>query len=384
MGLLRKAVQASPLVATVEPEERTRGGLLRRSLEAREELTEAARPALLQPEPDLPPPAPVAAPERIEEAARIPTATEVGSRIQAAIQALPDGVELPAQLFTILARHLAIGKGALLLYDPLRLVYAPWASCGFDQTTLHRLRIPLGANDSFNALANGNPLAVSGADQLARYQGFFSSREFASLARLVLAPLIAEEKLIGVILAADLAPPFEGESALLSCLAEAMKVAGPAVQKARGEKMKSAASPGTALRAAPEEEVARFIAAAGPGASRFLFVGISLEHYSRSVLSAHPHLEPFRLAEDLRYFLGTFVVDRGVAVPLGSGRFLLGLQDIEARDLDLFLHQLGSFLSMLFGGTDGLGPAGGPASVKTRTWPDDGSDIRELVTFLSS
>ena len=77
------------------------------------------------------------------------------------IASLRGGVELRRAFSRCLTTLLGSAKGALLLYDPVRLVYAPWAVRGYDQTTLHRMRIPLGANNAWNAMANGLPLFLS-------------------------------------------------------------------------------------------------------------------------------------------------------------------------------------------------------------------------------
>ena len=96
--------------------------------------------------------------------------------ILGSLKSLPDGVELPSQLFSLLIARLGIQKGALLLFDPLRMVYAPWASRGYDPTTTHRMRISLGASESWNALANGSPMLLTDPPALAAYQPYFSSR----------------------------------------------------------------------------------------------------------------------------------------------------------------------------------------------------------------
>ena len=167
---------------------------------------------------------------------------EAAREIVAAIQALPDGLELPSQLFSALAEQLSIEKGALLLFDPVRLVYAPWASLGYDQTTLHRMRIPLGANESFNALANGSPVLVEDASTRGAYEQYFSAREFSSLSRILLTPFITAEKLVGVLLLTALKPPFAGDAELLQCLKAIADAGSPRVQKAREKKLRRADS----------------------------------------------------------------------------------------------------------------------------------------------
>ena len=157
-------------------------------------------------------------------------------------KALSDGVELPSRLFTTLRKRLSLTKSALLLYDPMRLEYAPWASHGFDQTTLHRMRIPLGANETFNALANGDPLEVTNPAQRAAFQRFFSSREFSVLERIILCPYIFEDTLVGVLLITEAHPPFSGAAAFLSCLKDvAADVRAPSPE---GPRVPDEAEPG--------------------------------------------------------------------------------------------------------------------------------------------
>ena len=304
--------------------------------------------------------------------------------IVAAIRALPDGVELPAQLFTALADRLSIEKGALLLFDPIRLVYAPWASQGYDQTTLHRMRIPLGANESFKALASGSPVLVEDASTLGVYEQYFSAREFSSLSRILLAPFITAEKLIGVLLLTALKLTFEGDAQLLLCLKAIADAGSPRVQKAREKKLRRTDSPAMQQGAPPEDEIGRYISSFGSASTRILFLALSLEEYSRKIIAAHAHLDPFRLHEDLHYFLDSFVADLGLAIPIRQGLFCIALEGFDTADLDLFLHQLSSFLHGLFGGNGSSGATTGPKILKTRDWPEDGGDIRELLDFLTS
>jgi hypothetical protein len=376
MGLLRRAgraVRGQAEAIAEEPAPRGRAGLLHRSLDV---LRAAAPSAVAVPSPASPE-APAA--EIVPTVA--PRAPADASTILAALRALPDDVELPSRLFTVLKDALGIARGALLLYDPLRMVYAPWASCGLDQTTLHRMRISLGAVGSFNALANGKPITIAGAPPLADYQKYFSSREFSSLTRLVMAPFIAEEKLVGALLIAEAAAPFNEEAVLVACLTEVCDAASPAVRRARGETMKAAAEPPSRAGATTEEQLSRMLSRPEASGRKFLFFSVSLEDYQRRILAAHRYLDPFRLQEDLRYFLGAFAADLGIALPLSGGAFLIGLSDVEPRDLDLLLHQLRSFLTTLFGSYDGRGADA--TVLRTRLYPDDGKDIADLASFLS-
>jgi hypothetical protein len=397
MGLLRKAAVAvtrdagedlSPSLSCAEPAlpPVRRSGLLRRSLDALTVETAAAvslesAPALSvelaeQPEPQAPAPLPVEPPA-------ISRAVDAIGDIISALRALPDTLELPSEMFSLLARRLGLVKAALLLYDPLRIVFAPWASCGYDQTTLHRMRIPLGANESWNALANGAPLSLDSPQALAPYQQSFSAREFGSVSRMVLTPFIAGGKLVAVLLITELRSPFSSDEELMGCLAVIGETGAALVQRSRGDRLAVALAE-SKPPSSPEDEATRYIAGLGASGTRILFVSLSLEAYARRIVAAHEHLDPFRLHEDLRYFLDNFVADLGVAITIRQGAFLLGLQGVDAPDLDLFLHQLASHLDSLFGGNGHVGPTAGPQLLKRRWWPEEGTDVRALVDFFSS
>jgi hypothetical protein len=317
-------------------------------------------------------------------AATVLSADETTADILSAIEALSDGIELPAKLFTVLATRLGIDKGALLLYDPLRLVYAPWASMGYDQTTLHRMRIGLGANDSFNTLANGSPAVLSDAASLAPYQQYFSSREFSSFSRLVLVPFISGGKLIAVLILTEIQPRFSSELAFLSCLSRVAEAGSSRLQKAREEKLRRAGAQGLRPGASPQGQIENYLSSFGPDVTQILLLSLSVEEYAQSILAAHRHLDPFRLHEDFRYFLSAFVSELGAAITLRQGLFLVALQGLDRADIDLFLHQLSSFLHGLFGGNGTSEASTGPRVLSSRMWPDEAGDLREVVDFFSS
>jgi hypothetical protein len=383
MGLLRKAAAAVPagdtsasrhaVAASPRSSKGTaQQGLLKRSIKV---LASFPEPSLGVQE--------VAASQDLPVSLAADQGTVV-HQIIAESRSLSDGVELPSRLFTTLRKSLSITKGALLLYDPLRLEYAPWASYGFDQTTLHRMRIPLGANDTFNALANGEPLEVTASEHLSAFQQFFSSREFSSMARMVLCPYIHDETLVGVLLATEIAHPSLDTPGLLSCLKGVAAEISPALQKARGFLMKLTQARAARPPAAPEERIARLLESPAARGRKRLFLSVAMGPYVRGIAAAHEDLDLFRLREDVRNLMDAFLADLGVAVMLPAGNLLVCLQDVAREDIPLFLHQLRYFLNMHFAGA--LPPEQAPRIdvLKSRIWPDEGNDPAELVAFFSS
>jgi hypothetical protein len=404
MGLLRRAGLAVPGQQGEGREEAPSGGrtgLRSRSLRIlRGSSPVSPPPPGPQPRPPVPPvsapdavlssPAPVPAEAEPAAVEKPESVAATASDILAALRALPDGVELPSRVFGVLKESLGIRRGALLLYDPARMVYAPWASSGLDQTTLHRLRISLGALPTLNALADGKAVTIEGGQALADYQRFFSSREFAAIERLVIAPFIAESRLIGALLVAEAAPPCDDPARLAACLDEVASGASPAMRRARGETMKAQAAAQPAADLPLREQLARLLQAPRPEGTGLLFFSVQTSGFERQVLDAHPYLDPFRLREDIRYFVGAFASDLGAAFPLPGGGLLLGLRGQDSRSVDLLTHQLGLFLSSLFGSYDGRGAE--LAVLRSRALPEEGhaplapggADPAELAAFFAS
>lgn len=399
MGLLRKAAGAgardiagdsSPGVISTgldgrarddkARDARARGGLLSKTLHALSSgrlVGETPAPATPFPVLQSPQPAPGAGETHLQ-------ADKTAQRIIAEIGSLGDGVELPSRLFTALKKNLSILKGALLLYDPARLEYAPWASVGYDQTTLHRLRISLGANDTFNALANGKPIIVTAEEEKKKFQAFFSSREFSLATRILLSPFIAEETLSGVLLVTDTKPVFKSDDQMFQCLEQVSAAASPLVHRARGKLARP-----TGVRAArpaadtAASQITRLVTSPSARGRKLLFASVAVTGFRDNILSSHEDLEPFRLTEDMRYFLDCFLADQGSAVTLASDVFLVCLQDFPQSSLDLFAHQLGLYLGSLFESDQAAVPPAGIALKKSRLWPDEGSDVGELLAFFS-
>ena len=399
MGLLRKAAGAAARGTSIAEADapHSGSGLLRKSIGVLEagpihaaseppspEITALSVELLAESVPEIMTPVPES-PTVPEPPARIQAAQsteEIIEEVITSIAKLPEGVELPAQLFSMLVDRFQIQKGALLLFDAPRLVYAPWASHGFDQTTLRKIRVPLGANESFNALANGAPIALTDAAGFGPYQQFFSAREFSSLTRMILTPFIAADTLVGVLLLTQCDPPFAADEDFLQCLSRVSAAAAPRMSAARAAKIAGAAPAAAAPRdGTMEDQVARFLT--GIGASPVLFLSLSVEEYALSLTRTNEHLDPFRLHEDIFYFLTSFVADVGKAFSARQGLFLLGVQDLIPAETDLFLHQLTSFLHGLFGGNGDAGDSGRPRILRTVSWPADTRDPAQLIRSLT-
>ena len=114
-----------------------------------------------------------------------------------------------------------------------------------------------------------------------------------------------------------------------------------------------------------------------------LLLSLSLEDYAKSVLSAHERLDPFRLHEDLLYFLGLFLSDVGkvLSVRQRASRSPSGLRSFRPRPL---LPPALDVPSGTFRSHETTGDHVLPRIIKTCSWPADGANIRSLVDSLST
>jgi hypothetical protein len=282
-------------------------------------------------------------------AAAAPPATDpaaIASELIGAAAALEATIDLPSRLFGLLKERLGIAKGALLLLDVARGVFAPWAACGYDPATLRRLRVPA-EEPALAGLAAGSVVPVSDPKVVAEMRRFFSSRESGAIERLLLVPLAADGRLAGLVVVTDPAP---GTGGFADVLAKATAATVPALVRLRNEILRPSRTAPASPREA-REDLTRFLAAHPRGAEPFTVFSLSLERCRRRVIAANPWLDPFRLEEDLRTVVSGFAADQGRAVHLGRLRFLVAVRDLGASDTDLFAHQLATLLGSLFHAT---------------------------------
>ncbi|MBN1836777.1 MAG: hypothetical protein JW820_13060, partial [Spirochaetales bacterium] len=282
-----------------------------------------------------------------------------------AVTRLRRGLEAPARLFTLLAEELGLTQAALLLYDPLRLVYAPWAACGFDPTTLQRLRIPLACSPSLNPLAAGETLFFSEEADLAQLRAFFSFREFSALRQVLLVPFVHAGKWIGILLVTRRSDRAPGDPQFYGDISER---GAELLYEARERHLETLAQDERHLDAVRQELLAR------PGAlpelvtraaqtaleaqRAVLAVRLDMRGVAAALLRATPALDPFRLQEDVGAVVLALASSVGTAVRLGADHLLVLIHGMGTPDPELFLRHLESVLRHYFptlGELEGLG-----------------------------
>lgn len=295
------------------------------------------------------------------------------------ITSLSGGIESIAELFSLLKDFFKLSKSAILLYDPLRMVFSPWASAGLDQTTLHRLRIPLGFNKNFNRVANGEVLIFNESRQIKKFNSFFSARENSAINQLIFVPFIADSKLIAILLIIKMEALIDLETP--GILKEVSLAAAPHIYKARENKLGNLSGDSkTVTFESLQSRVDELIDKCGKRNRSLVLIKISIEHMLNTVLNYNEFIDPFRLKEDLFRIIGSLLTDIGEIYRLDSNYLILLISEMPIMDPALLLHQLtislGTFFEILKAEHSMV------FDEKIIVYPDDGDSAEKLLSDL--
>ncbi len=276
--------------------------------------------------------------EQLSEAERL-------ERLWAGLRELEDGLESPGRFFSLVKDQLKLERAALLLYDPVRLVFAPWAVHGFDQTTRHRLRIPVRANDTMNRLASGKVHLLSDPEELRPFQQFFSFREFSTLSNLLLVPFIHESRFLGLLLSA------EADRAGLDVF-ETLADRGARHFYAARERHLEGAKRGTPEQpeSLPESVRTALQPCVEQGLSP-LMIRIDTATLVETVRRQNPYIDSFRLNQDISRVVLSLFQPLGSVFQVDRERMLILVtntpQPVQEGDCELLLHHLKATLGRL-------------------------------------
>ncbi len=308
--------------------------------------------------------------------------SSISSAILKEIQSIEEGIETPAFLFTMLKNKLGITKGALLLYDPLKMVFAPWASSGYDTTTMHRLRIPLGFSESFNETAEGKTVVVTEEQQLEEYKPFFSNREFNLISRLIIAPLLFKNKLVSILLITEAAEETDNEplNVIISNISSQLT---QKIYNAREKKMQLLKKIEPEELESLENTIDKHITYALEKGNSFVLVLLKLSDFIKSIASGTSSLiDPFRLSEDITKILQSLFYNIGNIFEIESGVFIISLFKIKNPDMELIFNQTTYTIKQFFNSIDREATAVPGIQYSYKMYTQNGNNSKELLADL--
>jgi hypothetical protein len=259
-------------------------------------------------------------------------------------------LEYPADLFSVLKKHLSIKKGALLLPENETEFFVPWSITGFDKTTQRRMRIASGL--MHNALRIGeSKTIVTRLKEIESFSACFSSREAALAEYLLLCFFTAEEKITGILLVADSPYLFLNTSILRLFFAAISALASPVLAGSRSPRLRKRRDHGLVRKDRFLSSLKKYAENLPKDASLTLFT-VDVKDLVREILASHPDIDNYRVLQDMSSVIETLLADCPVFVSSSKKKILAATQTGK-YDSALFIHQVSLRLRGLFQTGDG-------------------------------
>ncbi len=296
---------------------------------------------------------------------------------KAEVERLHKGLELPAHLFSVIKRHFAIEKGALLLLEPAHEAYVPWALCGFDETTNHRLRLPVSVLETWPGIAEGDRYVFQ--DKIPEVVSpYFSSRELSLIERVLIYPFCYNGTLQAVLLVAASAMLDADPVDIEPALNELSALSGPLLHDSRQSKIGRLPNPEPNRNSDIASMAEQAIRKARENNTGVLFLLIDIASIIKPITEKTPDADQFRVKQDIVTVLTSMVQNTGSIAWAGKNQVVLATGGKIPLDSELLLHQIAFALKHLFPETGNT-----ESFVKSiQRYPEDGNTVQEILEKL--
>lgn len=252
--------------------------------------------------------------------------------------------------------------------------FVPWVYTGIDRTTQHRLRLPKGFVESLPGLDDGRP-AIAEGHSLRPLRGFFSSREFALITRLVICPFSDGSQLAALLLLIDsedaplrddlgLAPIEAAGPAIAAKINSARSILGTGAGARRGDALRS--------------RLSGLFGDAEASGRHVIVARVDLDRLAHDLIKDVTTADLYRFKRDLAGALTTMVSGSGELLSLGERHALLVIQSKNPYSTRLLAHQFTQGIRSLVASPP---PLDNPIE---QTWrvPGGGKSIDEVIDSI--
>lgn len=257
------------------------------------------------------------------------------------------GIDFPGRLFSLLKKYLYIEKGALLLLESTQKQYVPWALCGFDETTHHRIRLHFSVINNLEGLTRGE-ITLLEKEELVPLQHYFSLREFGLISRMLLCPLSCDNKLVGILMIAD-PMPYQNEKENFLAICQLIKIrAGKLLFQTRESSVNKLLKDRDESLENTLQKGGEFLDKQKNRNAECLVMIINSSGFLEQITAINKELDPFRIKQDITNIFKTLVSENGFAGALEKNYFLLIFSGESVVDVDILFHQIGIALQSFF------------------------------------
>ncbi len=289
---------------------------------------------------------------------------------------MKNSIEIAGEYFELIKKHLKFKKGAFLLYDYNYNTFAPWSISNFDQTTSHRLRIPVNFLEQHKSFLKG-PINISD-ENLLILQPFFSTREFSILERLYICPFYNGDDIFAILLFSEMESMKGENNHILDMMIKISDYIVPKLLSSREMKIKDLSR----TLSIPKENILNesdlFIKSLQQKDLNGIYIKLNFMNLINQITVSTPLSDPFRIRQDIQRILSSMVSGTGKAFYSGSNTFLIIISAGSVRNEKLLIHQIRMAMRNFFMDLDGLPD---PDCI-IRRYPDDGESSKEILDGL--
>lgn len=286
---------------------------------------------------------------------------------------LPQSIQLPSHLFSLIVSALAVEKAAILLPDYDENLFVPWASTGLDATTLHRFRLP---DEDVNTIVKRGPSGVIWEGQdVENLRPYFSRREAGQLNKVLLFAFVTDGSAQAVLMISDTAYFSERTEFLRLILAA---VGEPAARVVRWQRLRYSDVIRHAVVFKMDELpiVTEKLAEHAPRGVHL--IALHLSDIVSQVATSNDHIDAYRVWQDILRIIASLFASSATVCDLDKNQVLIGLHGSLEDDLDLIVYHIGVTIAELLPEVTDT-PVLRYAS---KDYPNDGADLLQLARSL--
>lgn len=275
------------------------------------------------------------------------TAVNAGAAVKALLKELQVqrvyGITTPSHLFSLLHRHLAVERGALLVPAP-EGEHLPLATAGLDRTSTLRLRA---TEEELLGLLSHQGVRILAGQQRELFAARLSRTDYRKSPRLALFPFFHHNRLLATLIVFE-SPILDLEPTVLDVILGALSdSAGRLLFDGRQRPMGNRSRAVVLQRGQIADTIDRL--SAERSHHQLQIVEADLDSMADTILEVHPHLDRERLLEDMVDTVALLVSATHDVAHLGQGRMIfLGLLR-PPLDSELLVHLVSTTIAHLFG-----------------------------------
>ncbi|MEX2445376.1 MAG: hypothetical protein WD492_17385 [Alkalispirochaeta sp.] len=275
------------------------------------------------------------------------TPVDAGAAVRALLKELQVqrvyGITTPSHLFSVLHRHLAVERGALLVPAP-EGEHLPLATAGLDRTSTLRLRA---TDEELMGLLSHQGVRILAGQQRELFADRLSRSDYRRSPRLALFPFFHHNRLLATLIVFE-SPILDLDPTVLDVILGALSDnAGRLLFNGRQRPMGNRSRSVVLQRHQVADAISR-LSAEDPH-RQLQIVETDLVPMAETILEVHPHLDRERLLEDMVDTVALLVSATHDIAHFGQGRVVfLGLHH-PPLDSELLVHLVSTTISHLFG-----------------------------------